>query len=650
MKNSISDERQLIVAPVGVLQKEYTIPTPAQGVLAYPAQLPLIEGANIRAQVYQDVAMRLRLQRMNDLLQAVFEIGNTLNSTQDAEQILSMMLEKITQLLDADRSTLFLVDHQTGEVWSRVQQGNHQVEIRLPLGEGIVGWVAQTGETVNIKDAYREPRFNRDVDKKSGYHTHTMLTTPLRNPQGDIIGVIQVLNKRDQIPFTEEDEHVLQTIASQAAIFLENARLYQALWSQHVALTQTTRQLKQREQELDVVYDIEQQISHSRDLDETLSNILRRVVVLLGCEAATLALIANGRSRIFLYSADPHDHNRVVIVPTQLKAGEGFVGHVLESGEALLVNRMDEETRQKRDFSAQLNIPVRSVLCVPIRNDEKLQGVIELLNKHSPNGFEDEDLRLMNLIATQIHRAIEIGVRQAAQERENRLATIGQLLSGVLHDFKSPMTIISGYAQMLGQQVDPAKRKSYAHTILKQIEQLNQMTREVLAFARGDSTLLVRKVSWVQFLQEVEQHLLQEFDDDAIHLHVENTYKGSIYLDEVKIQRMIFNLARNAGQAMKNGGTFELLAEQDGDQLSLTFRDTGPGIPPEIQAHIFESFVTSKSSEGTGLGLAIVKKIVEDHHGNIEFSSIPQIGTTFMVKLPLNGPSDHAHHGTSTNP
>ncbi len=191
---------------------------------------------------------------------------------------------------------------------------------------------------------------------------------------------------------------------------------------------------------------------------------------------------------------------------------------------------------------------------------------------------------------------------------------------------------------MISQATDPAKRKKYSNAILKQIEQLNQMTREVLAFARGDSTLLVRKVSWVQFLQEVEQHLLQEFNDGSIHLHIENTYKGNMHFDEIKIQRMISNLARNAGQAMNSGGTFELQAEQDGDFLSLTFRDTGDGIPPEIQATLFESFVTSKSSEGSGLGLAIVRKIVDDHGGNINFTSTPGVGTTFHVKLPIQGP------------
>ncbi|TNE43887.1 MAG: GAF domain-containing sensor histidine kinase [Deltaproteobacteria bacterium] len=638
MKHSVEDKRQEH-GSTGSGSQEYLTTMSTGSTVAATSTLPLIEGASTRAQVYQEVALRQRLKRMEDQLQAVFEIGHTLSSTQDPEEILSLLLDKITELLEAERSSLFLVDYDSGEVWSKLLQGEGKnATIRLPVGKGIVGWVAQTGETVNIRDAYNDERFNSDFDKKNGFRTHNLLTMPLCNQQGNIIGVIQVLNKRDKLPFTSEDEHILQTLSSQAAIFLENARLYQALWKKHVELMQTTRQLKHRGRELDVVFDIEQQMSHAFNLDDALCNIIKRIVVLLGCEAATLAIDAGGRSRIFLYSSAPEDDGKVAIVPARLNAGEGFLGCALESGEALLVNRPDQDDRFSKDLAARLEFPVRSVLCVPIRQEETIQGAIELLNKQSPQGFVEDDLRLMQLIAAQISRAIEIGSQRDKQVRENRLATIGQLLSGVLHDFKSPMTIISGYAQMISQATDPVKRKKYSNAILKQIEQLNQMTREVLAFARGDSTLLVRKVSWVQFLQEVEQHLLQEFNDGSIHLHIENTYKGNMHFDEIKIQRMISNLARNAGQAMKSGGTFELQAEQDGDFLSLTFRDTGGGIPPEIQATLFDTFVSSKSSEGSGLGLAIVRKIVDDHGGNINFTSTPGVGTTFHVKLPIQGP------------
>ncbi len=643
MKHSVEDKttRPDTRARAGSHSQEYLVPAaPESAPGPSSASLPLIEGATTRSKIYQEVALRMRLKRTEAQLQAVFEIGDTLSSTQDPEQILALLLDKITELLEADRSTLFLVDYNSGEVWSKVLQGDDGVTIRLPVGEGIVGWVAQTGETVNIADAYGDPRFNPDIDKKSGYLTHNLLTMPLCNQQSDIIGVIQVLNKADNQIFSEEDEQILQTLASQAAIFLENARLYQALWKKHVELMQTTRQLKQRGQELDIVYDIEQQMSRSNDLNDILSNILRRLVVLLGCEAATLALESGGHSRIYLYSSDPQDSDTVAIVPAQLKPGEGFLGCALEKGEAFLANRPDHDPRFRDDLAARMNFPVRSVLCVPIKHEQQIKGAIELLNKQGPQGFTEADLRLMQLIAAQLSNAIMIGERRAEQERENRLATIGQLISGVLHDFKSPMTIISGYAQMLSQQGDPSKRKKFSQAILKQIEQLNQMTREVLAFARGDTTLLIRKVSWVQFLQEVEQHLLQEFSDGSIHLHIENSYKGNIQFDEIKIQRMISNLARNAHQSMPQGGTFELVAEQTGEFLTLTFRDTGLGIPPEIQANIFESFVTSRTSEGSGLGLAIVKKIVEDHHGDIHFSSTPETGTSFFVRLPIEGPKN----------
>ncbi|HEU5394352.1 MAG TPA: ATP-binding protein, partial [Candidatus Methylomirabilis sp.] len=125
----------------------------------------------------------------------------------------------------ADRSSLFLVDREKKELWTKVAQGLATTELRVPLGTGIAGTVAVSGETVNIADAYADTRFNPEVDRKTGYRTRTILCLPMRDKAGDILGVFQVLNKREG-PFGKEDEEVLAAMASQAAIALENARLY----------------------------------------------------------------------------------------------------------------------------------------------------------------------------------------------------------------------------------------------------------------------------------------------------------------------------------------------------------------------------------------------------------------------------------------
>src|SRR5262249_15257670 len=182
-------------------------------------------------------------------------------------------------------------------------------------------------------------------------------------------------------------------------------------------------------------------------------------------------------------------------------------------------------------------------------------GVIELLDKQGA-GFDDEDLKLLVLIAGQASRAIQIARAKEERLNQSRLASIGQMLAGVLHDLKTPMTIVSGYAQLMAQIDDGEQRAQYVEQILKQFDSMSAMTREVLAFARGESNLLVRKVFLHKFLAEVERHLGHEFAGKGVKLVIDAAYRGVAWFDEQKVMRVVHNIARNAAQAMPGGGTF----------------------------------------------------------------------------------------------
>jgi adenylate cyclase len=156
----------------------------------------------------------------------LLDVMRSLSSELELDALLDAIMARTTEAMRADRSTLFLVDAKRRELWSKVAQGMERAEIRFPMHVGIAGHVASTGETLNIPDAYAEPRFNKDVDRLSGYRTRTMLCMPLRNASGAVIGVMQCLNKQDGV-FGAEDEDLLGALCSQAAIALENARLFE---------------------------------------------------------------------------------------------------------------------------------------------------------------------------------------------------------------------------------------------------------------------------------------------------------------------------------------------------------------------------------------------------------------------------------------
>ncbi len=202
------------------------------------------------------------------------------------------------------------------------------------------------------------------------------------------------------------------------------------------------------------------------------------------------------------------------------------------------------------------------------------------------------------------------------------------------------MTVIGGYAELMVDDEDPASRREAAALILSQLEHLNSMTRETLAFAKGERDLLIRKVYMQNFVKDVGSQLEKEFEKSKVELKIQPDYLGLARFDENKVKRVVYNMARNAIEAMPKGGKFIFAVDRDVDELVLTFQDNGPGIPAEIADKLFQSFVTAGKKNGTGLGLAMAKKIAEEHGGSVNCRSKPGKGTTFEMRLPAGVPRD----------
>ena len=204
-------------------------------------------------------SVEAELQREQKKVALVQEVSRALSEMGDLDALLALIMAKITELMEADRSTLYLMTEDGRQLWSKVAQGSERVEIRLNVGDGIAGWVAQTREIVNIPDAYADARFQRSVDTKSGYRTRSILSVPMMGTPGGMVGVVQVLNKQDG-PFTHADEELLVALASQAAIAIENARLYHSLVEQNQELSRARRDLERRTRELNALYEVEKEL------------------------------------------------------------------------------------------------------------------------------------------------------------------------------------------------------------------------------------------------------------------------------------------------------------------------------------------------------------------------------------------------------
>lgn len=163
--------------------------------------------------------------RNNDPLSALVKIGQAVAAEKDINKLLFTIAEEARDAVQADRCTVFLYDSKTDELWSKVALGLGSQELRFNASQGLAGHVFRTGETINIKDAYSDERFNKEIDSKTGYRTNTILCMPIRNIEQKIIGVFQILNKLSGY-FTKEDEDILVAIGSSAGISLENAKLF----------------------------------------------------------------------------------------------------------------------------------------------------------------------------------------------------------------------------------------------------------------------------------------------------------------------------------------------------------------------------------------------------------------------------------------
>lgn len=583
-------------------------------------------------------ALKTALVRQEAKIASILEISNALRATRSEGELLNLIMEKISVLMDADRSTLFLIDEDARELWTKLTQERRTVEVRLALGEGIAGWVAQTGQSINIKDAYRDPRFNPGVDQRTGYVTESVLCQPMRNQDRRIIGVIQVLNKRHGY-FTVEDELLLSAVASQAAVVIENSTLYHTVLESNYELNEIREALEQKVSEQDTLFEIQRSVNQALSVRDLVQSVGEKTLSLLPSQACVMTLRENGGHAVYLWKGRNTGAPGSNLVVSHRLDDEGPSAHVIARGDHYLCN--DPETCLQDRELANSGIQYRSVVAVPLYFEDEVFGSLEIINKAGisdiggPAAFTDTDLKFLTVLAGQISPSIATSLFRAKKEKADRLASIGQMLSSVLHDFKTPVTIISGYAQLMARQDSKEQRSEYAQSIKKQFEHLNTMTQEVLAFARGESTILLRKVYLGKFMNEVKELLELEFEGRNITFSVAANYRRTAKFDEGKLKRAIFNLARNARQAMPDGGTFKISVDANKSWLVFRFVDSGRGVPEDIQDRLFESFVTHGKRDGTGLGLAIVKKIVDEHQGEIDFDTEIGKGTTFEIRLPL---------------
>ncbi len=314
-------------------------------------------------------------------------VSKKMAAIESLDEVLTILMELTTWELAAERSTLFLNDPQSGELYSRFAQGNFQREIRLLNDSGIAGNVFQTGKSLIIHDPYNDKRFNRKIDEQTGFKTRNILCVPIRTAKGDIIGVAQTLNKKKG-RFTNADVDLLESMTLQASISLQSTQFVE-------------RMKKTREQEmefLDVVSDVTSEI----DLGTMLQKVMGEATRMLNADRSTLFLNDEKTNELFSRVAQG-DSVGEIRLPNHL----GIAGAVFTSGQTINIPYAYADLRFNPAFDKKTGYFTRSILCIPVINKNgKTIGVTQVLNRRG-GPFDAEDEQRLKAFTAQVAIGLE---------------------------------------------------------------------------------------------------------------------------------------------------------------------------------------------------------------------------------------------------
>lgn len=326
-------------------------------------------------------------RRKTNEAELLLDISKTIAAFETLDEILKSLVEITTRELKADRGTIFLNDSETGELYSRVAQGNFQREIRILNNSGVAGHVFTTGEGLIVHSAYDDPRFNHTIDEQTGYVTKTILCVPIRTIKGESIGVAQALNKKTG-RFTPADRRLLEAMTTQATIALQSTQFVERM-----------KQFRRKEMEFfNVVSDVTAEI----DLGALLQKVMSEATRMLNAERATLFLNDEKTNELFSKVG-------LGLAATEIRLPNhiGIAGAVFTSRQTVNIPYAYADLRFNPAFDKKTGFFTRSILCVPVINKVgKIIGVTQVLNKRG-GPFTAEDESRLKAFTAQVSIALE---------------------------------------------------------------------------------------------------------------------------------------------------------------------------------------------------------------------------------------------------
>jgi signal transduction histidine kinase len=589
-----------------------------------------------KARLYREMEDRARQ------LAVLNEVASVITSTLDLPSVLNLIMEKAAELLQVEAGSLVMVDETTGELVFEVTAGPGSADlvgVRLPPGTGIVGAVVEGGAPIIIRDAQHDNRWYQDLDAE--FFTRSIIAAPMIS-RGRVIGVLELLNRSDMVPFDENDERLLMAFAADAAISIENARLF----------THTDQALATRVEELSTMQNIDRELNASLDyrrvMDITLDWAVRVSGADVGLVAAVVELEDGTRGLRFLASRGYPEDAIAAYEEEPWPLEEGVIGRVVRIGEPELIVDVGSDP----DYVAVAPGMIVQ-LSVPIRLEDRIIGVIAL--ECSRTDSIEEAMEFVVRLADHAAIAMENARLFERVRRANEAKT--EFVSFVSHELKQPMTSMKGYADILMKGIAGKlneTQRGLLETILSNVDRMNSLVSELLDISRIESgriRLEFGDVSVQKMIGDVLRTIQGQIEEKQQALEVEVASDLPLVRgDRSRLMQVLTNLVSNAHKYTPEGGDITVRAQLwsnghdddgNGEFVLCSVADTGIGMSPEDRERLFKTKYfradnpAVRSVPGTGLGLVITKSLVELHGGEIWVESELGEGSTFFFTVPV---------------